>query len=137
MTVNEKRRTRRGEHGETMTQTVIIAPVLFTLIMTIIQFALFAHAQNVAEAAAQEGVAAARQFGSTESAGTAKASDALASLGPKMLTEHAVNVNRSATTVTVTVTGQVLSLVPGYHPHISQTASGPVERYVAPKRNEP
>lgn len=133
--MDEKRRARRDERGETMTQTVIVAPVLFTLIMTIIQFALVAHAQNVAEAAAAEGVAAARQFGASESAGSAKASDALASLGPKMLSERTVNVRRSATTVSVTVSGTALSLVPGYHPRINQSSSGPVERYVAPERS--
>lgn len=137
MTADAKPRIGRCERGEAMTQTVIVAPVLFLLIMTIIEFALVAHAQNVAEAAAQEGVAAARQFDADQSAGVTNATDALSSLGPDMLTERNVRVTRSPTTVTVTVSGEALSLVPGLHPHISETSSGPIERYVAPQKAGP
>lgn len=128
---------RRDERGETMTQTVIVAPVLLTLIMFIIQFALIAHAQNVAEAAAQEGVAASRQFDASESHGTASAKAALSNLGPRMLSDRSVSVNRSQTTATVTVKGSVIALVPGYSHTIIETASGPVERYVAPEVDGP
>lgn len=130
-------RRERNERGEAMTQTVIVAPVLFTLIMVVIQFALVAHAQNVAEAAAQEGVAAARRFDANEVDGSAKATAALASLGPRMLTGQSVSIRRTSTTTTVTVRGQVLSLIPGYSHTINETASGPVERYVAPEQDSP
>lgn len=126
-------RRDHDERGEAVTQTVIIAPALFLLIMFILQLALVAHAQNVAEAAAQEGSAASRQFGASESDGVAKTDTALGSLGPKMLTDRHVTVNRTATTVTVTVTGHAISLIPGFNPKVKETASGPVERYVAPE----
>jgi Flp pilus assembly protein TadG len=121
-----------NEKGEAIAQTVIVAPVLFALIMGVIQFALVAHAQNVAEAAAQEGTSAARRFNATEADGKVEAISALRSLGPKMLSARDVKVDRTASTVTVTVTGQALSLVPFLHPNVSETASGPVERYVPP-----
>jgi Flp pilus assembly protein TadG len=120
-----------------MTQTVIVAPVLFMLIMFILQFALIAHAQNVAEAAAQEGATAARRFDASGADGHAKASAALAQLGPRMLADRRVRVSRTSTTATVTVTGQVISLVPGFSPTITVTSSGPVERYVAPRTDTP
>ncbi|MBC7593422.1 MAG: pilus assembly protein [Kineosporiaceae bacterium] len=120
-----------------MVQTVIIAPVLFLLIMFVVQFALLAHAQNVAEAAAQEGVTAARRFGATDADGRTKARDSLSSLGPKMLSNQTVTVDRTQTTATVTIRGQALSLIPGFHRNITETSSGPVERYVAPEQDNP
>lgn len=128
---------QRNERGETMVQTVIVAPALFLLIMGVIQVALIAHAQNVAEAAAQEGVAAARKFNASAADGEATASAALADLGPRMLTGREVVVARTATTATVTVTGRALSIVPGFGRTIVETSSGPVERYVAPERDVP
>lgn len=123
----------RDERGEAMAQTVIVAPALFMMIMAIVQFALVAHAQNVAEAAAQEGVAAARLFQATEADGIAHASAALSHLGPRMLTSRNVSVDLTPTTATVTVSGTALSLVPFLHPTVSQTASAAVERYVEPE----
>lgn len=128
---------QRDERGETMVQTVIVAPALFLLIMGVIQVALIAHAQNVAEAAAQEGATAARQFNATSTDGHVKASSALAVLGPRMLTDRKVIVDRTTTTATVTVTGRALTIVPGFSPRIVETSSGPVERYVAPERDVP
>jgi Flp pilus assembly protein TadG len=122
----------RDERGDAIVQTVIVAPALLLLIMVIIQFALVAHARNVAEAAAQDGVTAARRFDATEADGQARASAALASLGPRMLSERGVSVVKTQTDVTVTVTGTPLTLVPGFGRKIVETSSGPVERYVAP-----
>lgn len=127
----------RDERGEAMIQTVIVAPVLFTMIMAIVQFALVAHAQNVAEAAAQEGVAAARMFDASDADGVTAARSALASLGPQMLTSRGVAVQSSATTTTVTVTGRAISLVPFLHPQISETATAALEQYVDPVRAGP
>jgi Flp pilus assembly protein TadG len=122
----------RDERGDAIVQTVIVAPALLLLIMVIIQFALVAHARNVAEAAAQDGVTAARRSDATEADGQARASAALASLGPRMLSERGVSVVKTQTDVTVTVTGTPLTLVPGFGRKIVETSSGPVERYVAP-----
>lgn len=128
---------QRDERGETMVQTVIVAPALFLLIMGVIQVALIAHAQNVAEAAAQEGVTAARKFNATAADGQMKATAALAALGPRMFTGRKVIVDRTTATATVTVTGRALTIVPGFSRTIAETSSGPVERYVAPERDVP
>jgi hypothetical protein len=111
---------------------VIVAPAVFLLIMTVVQVALIAHARNVAEAAAQEGVAAARRFDGTATDGSATATAALGALGPRMLTDRRVSVGRSSTAAEVTITGRVISLAPGLGLTITATASGPVERYVPP-----
>jgi Flp pilus assembly protein TadG len=125
---------RRDERGDTIVQTVIVAPALLLLIMLVVQFALIAHAQNVAEAAAQEGVSAARRFDATEADGQQAADVALSSLGPRMLTGRSISVGRTPESVTVTVTGEALTLVPGFGRTIVEASSGPVERYVAPQR---
>ncbi|MEG9227294.1 TadE/TadG family type IV pilus assembly protein [Aeromicrobium sp. Sec7.5] len=127
---------RRDERGEIAT-TLLVAPTLFLLIMTVFQFALIAHARNVAEAAAQEAVASASTFDGTAADGQASATAALDTLGPRMLTNRTVDVDRSATTVTVSVTGTPLSFIPFLKPTIVETSTGPIERYVAPESDVP
>ena len=130
------RSTRKNERGE-ITQTVIVAPVLFLLIMAVIQYALVAHARNVAEAAAQEGVTSAAAFDGTETAGRTSATNALDTLGPAMLTDRTIAVERTLTIVTVEVTGTALSFIPGFSPKIVEVSTGPVERYVPPESDTP
>lgn len=107
-------------------------PFLIFLTMLIIQTGLVFHARGVAEAAAQEGAAAARQFDGSEQDADARARRYLDELGPKVLTGHDVVVSRSATEVEVVVTGQVVSLVPFVDLNVEEAAAGPVERYVPP-----
>ena len=57
----------------------------------------------------------------------------LSALGPDTLQDRGVTVRRTAQTATVEVTGTVISVVPGLHLHVSESASGPVERYVPPE----
>ena len=124
-------RRRRDERGAaSLVQTVLIAPVLLLTLMLIVQFGLLFHAQNVAENAAQEGAAAARRFDGTEAAAKERTRRFLNELGPGLLTTSDVQVQRTAQSDTVTVSGTVISLVPGIHVKIKETASGPVERYV-------
>lgn len=111
-------------------QAVLVFPALLFTVMLIIQFALYLHAQSVAEAAAQDGAAAARRADGSESSGRAAADRSLSSLGPRMLSGQNVSVNRSATVARVSVTGRVLSLVPGISLTVHETAEGPVERFV-------
>ena len=56
----------RDERGDETVEAVLAVPVLMFLIMTVIQFGLWYHASHTAEAAAQEGVRAARVEGGTE-----------------------------------------------------------------------
>jgi len=121
--------SRRGDRGDTVVQTVIVAPALFLMIMAIIQIALVAHARNVAEAAAQDGVNAARQFDGTTATGHQAANQALDTLGPKMLTDRHISVDRTTTTASVTITGRSLSFIPGVSPRIEVTSVASIERW--------
>jgi Flp pilus assembly protein TadG len=115
-----------------LVQTVLVAPVLLFALMLIVQFGLMFHARNVAENAAQEGAAAARHFRGTEADGHARALKYLDVLGPKTLAGRKVTVNRTLQEATVTVSGTVISVVPGMHLQVTESAAGPVERYVPP-----
>lgn len=130
-----KRQQRvRNELGSSSVEVVIIFPIVLGIILAIVQVGIAAHAHSVAEAAAQEGAAAARRFDGSAGAGEARTVEYLNQLGPTILQDRSVNVQRSATKVTVTVTGKVVSVVPGLNLEVSKSASGPVERYVAPER---
>lgn len=123
----------RDERGATsVIQLVLIAPALLMMMMAIVQFGLLAHARNVAEQAAQEGAASARRFDGTEASAKADALKYLTLLGPQTLTDRDVVVNRGAQNATVTITGKVLTLVPGLDLHVQESSTGSVERYVPP-----
>ena len=62
-------------------QAVLVFPALLFTVMLIIQFALYLHAQSLAEAAAQDGAAAARRADGSVSSGRAAVNQALASTG--------------------------------------------------------
>lgn len=115
-----------------MIQLVLVAPALLLMIMAIVQFGLLAHARNVAEQAAQEGAASARRFDGTQATGEAEALKYLTLLGPQTLQNRTAVATRGAQSASVTVTGDVLSLVPGLNLSVSETATGPIERYVPP-----
>ena len=127
-----KARVRSERGASSVAEMVLVAPALLFALMLIVQFGLMFHARNVAENAAQEGAAAARSFDGTEVAAKDTTNEYLRALGTQTLKDRSVTVDRSPETATVTVTGTVISVVPGLHLHVEESASGPVERYVPP-----
>ncbi len=110
-------------------QIVVLMPVLFTLMFLGMQAAMIYHGRTVAIAAAQEGArAAAAQNASAEAGQSAAAAFVAAAGGEGTLRSVTVTSNRTATTATVVVTGTTLSVIPGWTPSITQSASAPVER---------
>ncbi len=118
-----------------LAQVVITAPALLFLLMLIVQFGLMFHARNIAEQAAQEGAAVARRFDGTQTQGREKALQLLTAVGEGTLKDRDVTASRTADTATVTVTGTVVSVVPGFSLSVSDSSSGPVEKYVPPVDN--
>lgn len=97
------------------------------------QAALFYHARTVAIAAATEGAKAAGGETGKETDGVSAANAFIDEAGgDDVLKGASSTAKRSATTVTVTVTGHSLSVIPGWNPVIVQSASLPVERLTAP-----
>lgn len=112
---------------------VILLPALFAVMFLGMQAALFYHARTVAIAAAQEGAKAAGAENGKNSAGvTAASSFVVDAGGDNVLTGASATAHRTATTVTVTVIGHSLSVIPGWSPVVVQSATLPVERLTAP-----
>jgi Flp pilus assembly protein TadG len=123
----------RSERGSVSIELVILLPALFAVLFLGMQAALFYHARTVAIAAAEEGARAAGAESGHEGTGVAAASAFVATAGGDDVLQNAsVTARRTPTTATVTVTGFSLSVIPGWHPAITQSASVTVERVTAP-----
>lgn len=133
-TLARSRSSRRaGERGSVSIEQVLLLSVLFGVMFLGMQAALFYHARTVAIAAAHQGAKAASGENSTASDGIAAASAFIADAGGEdVLRGASTTAHRSATTVTVTVTGHSLSVIALWTPKVVQSASLPVERLTAP-----
>ena len=119
----------RRERGSSSIQMVMLMPALFVIMFLGMQGALYYHARTLAIAAAQEGARAAGGQNGTAAGGMSAASSFVNDAGGKdVLPGAQVTGGRSATTAKVTVTGTSLSVIPGWSPAVSQSASVPVER---------
>ena len=112
----------------------MLFPAVLLATFGLIQGALYYHARDIALAAASDGLTAARARAGSSAEGRQVAADFVRRAGgDDVLQGSAVTAERTATTATVTVTGRTLSLVPGLPGwSVSQSASGPVERFTRP-----
>jgi Flp pilus assembly protein TadG len=116
------------ERGSASAEMVVLLPMLFVVLFSGVQGALFYHARTLASAAAQEGARTAAAEHGTLSAGTAAAAGFLDEVAGDSLTGVTVTGTRTATVATVTVGGTSLSIVPGWTLTVEQSATLPVER---------
>lgn len=117
----------RGDAGWVGTVFLLIGTLF--LILAALQAALWAVGTNTAQAASQAAYTAARAYQSDPAAGRASA-QALIGSG-RGLTDPTVIVTRTPDQVTVTVTGNVRSILPGITlPPVTRSITGPVERWV-------
>jgi TadE-like protein len=108
--------------------SVVVVPILMTVLFTVLQIAIWYHGQSVATAAAQHGLDAARVPSGPIAAGEATVRQFVDQVGGLGVTD--VVVDRSAEEVSVTVRGEVQSLVPFFSVPVSVTLDAPVERIV-------
>lgn len=127
--VGERRRWPVGDSGLSTLETVLVVPVLLLAVMLAFQLALWWHARHVAEAAAQEGLRAARAYDGTAAAGHTRTQDYLDRLGGPIITSRQVHASRTATEARLTVRGTSPRLVPGVTLLIKVDAASPVERF--------
>ena len=122
---------RSDERGSATLEIVVLFPAVLLATFGLIQGALYFHARDVALAAAADGLTAARaRTGSGEEGRRAASAFLRRAGGEDVLLGSSVDSVRTATTATVTVTGRIMSLLPGLPGwSVSQTASGPVERF--------
>ena len=119
----------RDERGAVSAELVIATPLLLLLIMGVIQFALWEHAEHLAAAVAQQGVAVGRLQGESAQAGKQQAQAVLDQLGSSVLAGAKVVATRTDLATTVTVTGHAESIVGLFTLPVRATAAGPTETY--------
>lgn len=118
----------RGDDGMTTSQVAILFPAVLFWMMLIVQYGLWWHAKQVANAAAAEAIDHAQVETGSAASGEEAAHDYLAQAGN--LTHVTVEVDREPTIVTVEVTGRAPQLVPGFEWQVTARSQGPVERFV-------
>lgn len=123
---------RHGERdaGYSVLEATIVLPVVFALLMFVVQWAIVWHARNVAEAAAREGLRTTESYTATADDGRADTLHYLAQVAPHALPDPQVTVTRTTGTATVHVHAPVMTLVPFGHFTVDETVTGPVETYV-------
>ncbi|WP_181400217.1 TadE/TadG family type IV pilus assembly protein [Actinokineospora spheciospongiae] len=119
-----------GDLGSVSAELVLATPLLLLMLLAIVQFALWSHATHIAQAAAAQGLAAARVQNGTAAAGTAGARSLLEQLAGGPLTGSAVTADRAVASASVRITGTATSVVPFLALPVHAEAVGPVERYV-------
>lgn len=124
-----RRPTPSVEAGSVSAEVAVTAPALMILILLAVQFGLWYHASNVARAAAQEGVRAARVEGATAADGKAEAQRFLAETGSKVVDSSDVASTRDASSARVEVRGTVAGVLPGIHLPVRAVVQSPVEAF--------
>ena len=121
------RRLRDGERGSALAESVIVLGLLALIVFGVIQYAADEHAEQAAQSAASLALSTARAQNGTAGQGQAAAQQLLAGL-TGAIHDTTVSVERSATQVTVHVTGHVDTLL-GLTQTITVTSAGPVEKF--------
>ena len=120
------------DRGFGTVEAVLTIPVMVLMILGTVQVALWWYSHQLAQTAAQEAARTARSYLSTADAGQAEGYSYLNKVdsGGTALHHPAITVTRGAKTVTVTVKGDIVSLVPFVSPTVSIKVTAPIETYV-------
>ena len=122
----------RNQAGAVTAELAVATPLLLLLVLGVIQFALWQHAEHVVTAAAQEGARAARVEGGTAAVGQARAEAFLAQLGGHVVLTPRVSAQRAAQTARVEVDGTAEAVIPFLHLPVRAVSAGPIEVFRPP-----
>ncbi|MBW8707268.1 TadE family protein [Streptomyces sp. NPDC003328] len=123
----------RDDRGDTSIQMAIVFPFVLLATVAVIQASMWYYARQIALTAAREGLTAARAYQSSPAAGASQARNVLERTAGDSLRGYSVSVSSNGQRVRVQVSGTALSMIPGVPGlQVSQTASGPQERWVNP-----
>ena len=135
--MSPRRRAARTDSGASALEMAFIAPVLILIIFFAIQAALFFYGRNVAIQAAREGVSQLR-LAQDEATYEAQRADIVdhtqtfaQTVGHEALTGAVATptYDDAGGRVSMTVTGKVITLVPGLDLTVTEQAAGPIERF--------
>jgi len=123
----------REDRGDTSIQMAIIFPFVLLATVAVIQVSMWYYARQIALTAAREGLTAARAYESSPADGAAQARDVLGRTAGDSLRGYSVVAGSNGQRVRVQVSGTAMSMIPGVSGlQVTQTASGPVERWTVP-----
>jgi Flp pilus assembly protein TadG len=125
-------RGRGGDTGSSAVELVLVTPALMLAVFVIVQAALYMHARHIVTAAAQHGDRIARTADTATSIADVRAAtlDYLRTVGGDMTNRADASASRDATTATVVVHADAISILPGLHLSITASSRGPLERFV-------
>lgn len=120
-------RRLRGDRGDTTVEAAGYTMLMLLAVMVLVQAAVWALADLSARHAADHGVQTARVAGGTTQDGQFATAHMLAQINPNGLTDVEITVDRTAETTTVTITGDVLQIVPLLRIPVRVRAHAPTE----------
>ena len=115
------------QRGSATVETAIAAPLAVFLLLLVVQYAMWAHATHIAQAAANTGVQAARVHQGSQQAGRTDTQAVLDQIAGNVLTGTSVTVDITATDATVTVTGHAMAVIPGLAVPVHASVTAPRE----------
>lgn len=121
-------RRRRDERGMGAPEFVIVMPVVMLIFLLLVQWSVQLYNDRIVHAAAREAAVDAASWQGTEANGRQTAKEYLSGSGSD-LSNTSVRISVGATEVTVTVSGDVMTLLPGMRKRVSATATVPRERF--------
>lgn len=124
--MTRRRRCRDDDSGVVSTELTIVVPLLVWWLMLIVQFGLWWHGKQVADAAAAEAVDVAQTPDGTAADGEAAALSLLDASGN--LAGVSVSVDRGVDVVTAEVQGDAPQLIPGWGWGVTARSQAAVER---------
>jgi Flp pilus assembly protein TadG len=117
------------QRGALSIEFLLIISALMIVFLVMLQYAVKAHAHRVAEAAAEEALAAAAAYDGSVTSGETAAKNYLNDIGSD-LDNPQVTVTRNQSTAAVTVKGDVQPFIPFLSVHVSVHLEGPIEKFV-------
>ncbi|WP_272943853.1 TadE/TadG family type IV pilus assembly protein [Streptomyces sp. TOR3209] len=121
------------DRGDASIQMAIVYPFVLLAAIAVIQASMWYYARQIALTAAREGVTAARAYQADPADGTTPARQVLDRTAGDSLRSVSVSAGSDGERVRVQVRGVAQSMIPGVAGlTITQSASGPAERWVEP-----
>ncbi|WP_236567996.1 TadE family protein [Nocardiopsis sp. FR6] len=121
-------RRRTGHDDQGSAEPLFILPLVFVMLLGVIQVGMWAHAQHRVQAVSSQALATARAYDGSVAEAHEQAEQAREQLGGGMLRQVDVRVDRGAAHARVRVGARAVSLLPGTGLPVASEVSGPVER---------
>lgn len=126
------RRSAERHRGSATVEAVVLVPAAMLALLVVLQVGLWALAAEAVQQVADRAALAAASLGAGPPDGQQAARAALAGMAGRLVIDPSVTVTASGSNADdVVVTGQVESLVPGWHPAVTARRQATVQRFRA------